>query len=139
MNEREAYIDWCNKDKSMVELSPEGAFKAGYQAALTSQEPVALMDSTGTCAVTLHMVKQLEARDESGSFPYELWPTKLYTSPQSQPDLQDANCAFEICKKIAMEMPLNIKEHTKYRQNDDCKAMAWDIASAIDEAMKAKG
>jgi hypothetical protein len=129
-------------------LCPSGRQYAN-QAALASQEPVAWMVEQWDipeyehqkgfwCEPTLMFHREHVKELQSDNRNFRNWQP-LYTSPQAQPDLQDANSAFEICKKIAMGMPLNIKEHTEYRQSDDCKAMAWDIACAIDQAMKAKG
>jgi len=48
-------------------------------------EPVAYMDAGNTCAITVFTIGKLQERGNIGSnFPYELWPTKLYTIPQDQ-------------------------------------------------------
>jgi hypothetical protein len=58
------------------------------------QEPVAYLDAQGVCAITVHMISELNKRRTSGEFPWSLWPTKLYTIPPSQADrikeLEDA-------------------------------------------------
>lgn len=44
-------------------------------------EPVALADENIVSTISIEMIKELETRS-GNKFPYHLWPTKLYTSPQ---------------------------------------------------------
>lgn len=69
----------------------------------SQSEPVALMDSVGVCAITLHMVKELESR--GNTFPYDAWPTELYTEPQpTSQEVVDAVLAErEACAKICLD------------------------------------
>ena len=117
MNEREAFEKWCNKDKTMRELSPEIVFKSGYKAALSSQEPVGLVyagqDGYGA---------SLKQGLKHGS--------RLYTSPQ--PDLTDKVKELEARLKSNAECESN----TQFKLVEKVKELEAEIAR-LREALQA--
>jgi len=89
-------------------------------------EPVAYMDAGNTCAITVFTIGKLQERGNIGSnFPYELWPTKLYTIP---PDAQakiselEAKLKFSDDLKLGELKRINVQLHGKVEELEADKA-----------------
>jgi hypothetical protein len=77
--------DTQNKIKSALNATPSQCL-AIHDAKIIEEfrgryEHVGYMDSPKVCAITLNMIKGLDSKRTSGEFPYNLWPTKIYTLP----------------------------------------------------------
>jgi hypothetical protein len=141
MNEREAFEKWY-RENFADQSNPyhKRGFENCSQAALASQEPVGYLHDDGSEARPTFM--SIASRKAYGGclMNDEIF-TPLYTSPQAQPNLQDAERLEFMLKNGARVGSFSTPDGTKFRL--EARGIASDWAGspreAVDSAMKAKG